>query len=211
MHATLYYIHDPMCSWCWAFRPALNQLIQSLPQSVQVKKLLGGLAPDTDEPMPQAMRQRLEETWKRIEQSVPGTRFNFDFWKSNTPRRATYPACRAMIAADEQGKGEAMLEAIQNAYYKQARNPSDNTTLIELAGEIGLDEKAFSHALSAPGTQAKLEQEIAASEALGVDSYPSLVLEIGASRWPVSIDYTRAEEMLDTIEWLIEESTSDVE
>ena len=22
---TLYYIHDPMCSWCWAFRPVLDR------------------------------------------------------------------------------------------------------------------------------------------------------------------------------------------
>ena len=28
MPKTLYYVHDPMCSWCWAFRLSLNTLIE---------------------------------------------------------------------------------------------------------------------------------------------------------------------------------------
>ena len=23
---TLYYVHDPMCSWCYAFKPTFNEL-----------------------------------------------------------------------------------------------------------------------------------------------------------------------------------------
>lgn len=197
-----------MCSWCWAFRPAFKQLLQRLPQTVQVEKLLGGLAADSDEPMPDAMRERLQQTWQRIEQSVPGTHFNFDFWQHATPRRSTYPSCRAVIAARAQGKEETMLAAIQRAYYQQARNPSDISTLIELASEIGLDTNAFSHAISDAGTQRKLEQEILRAEALGVDSYPSLVLAIDDSHWPVPVDYNDAGKMLDTIEWLLEESSA---
>jgi len=209
MGITLYYIHDPMCSWCWAFRPTLSELIQRLPANIRVEKLLGGLAADTDEPMPEAMRERLQQTWQRIEQNVPGIRFNFDFWRRTTPRRATYPACRAVIAARAQGKDEAMLEAIQRAYYQQARNPSDNATLLELATELGLDSNAFSHALGAPQTQHQLEQEILHAETLGVDSYPSLVLAVNGSHWPVPIDYTNAGNMLETIEWLLEESAAE--
>jgi putative protein-disulfide isomerase len=208
MTTTLYYVHDPMCSWCWAFRPALAQLLAQLPEGIRVEKLLGGLAPDSDTPMSAAMQERLQQTWQRIEQSVPGTRFNFDFWTRNTPRRATYPACRAMIAAREQGKEEAMLTAIQRAYYQQARNPSDTSTLLELAVEIGLDREVFARALSSPQTQIQLEREMARAEALGVDSYPSLVLAVNGSHWPVPVEYSGAEKMLDTIEWLLGESTA---
>jgi putative protein-disulfide isomerase len=197
-----------MCSWCWALRPQWQRLLAQLPQPIRVIKLLGGLAADSDEPMPEEMRERLQATWRRIEQSVPGTRFNFDFWRNTIPRRSTWPACRAVLAARAQGEGcdEAMLEAIQRAYYQQARNPSDGDTLIALAGEIGLDVEAFALALTAPATQAQLSQEMAQAEALGVDSYPGLVLAINGSRWPVSVDYNSAGNMLATIEWLLEES-----
>jgi putative protein-disulfide isomerase len=55
------------------------------------------------------------------------------------PRRSTYAACRAVIAARRQNPGyeEKMILAIQQAYYLEARNPADSHTLIELASEIG--------------------------------------------------------------------------
>lgn len=197
-----------MCSWCWALRPQWQRLVQRLPSDLRIVKLLGGLAPDTDETMPSEMRERLQATWQRIEQTVPGTRFNFAFWTSTTPRRASYPACRAVIAARAQGEGwgEAMLEAIQRAYYLQARNPSNTNTLVSLAAEIGLDVDAFSCALKAPATQALLQQEMAQAKALSVDSYPSLVLAVNGSHWLVSIDYNSAENMRETIEWLLHEA-----
>lgn len=206
MTATLYYIHDPMCSWCWAFTPALDSLLQRLPEGVQLQKLLGGLAPDTDEPMPEEMRRRLQQNWQRIEQNVPGIRFNFDFWSQTTPRRATYPACRALIAARQQGEENAMLKAIQQAYYRQARNPSERDTLLQLAGEIGLDRAAFARTLDSEQTRQQLEAEMAQAESLGVDSYPSLVLAIGDSHWPVPVDYTRPDNMLETIAWMLQEA-----
>ncbi len=131
MSATLYYVHDPMCSWCYAFGPVLAQLQQQLPDSVKLERLLGGLAPDTDTPMEQPMRERLEATWQRIEKSVPGTTFNFDFWRNCTPYRTTYNSCRAVIAAMQQGAeyDAKMTSAIQRAYYQQARNPSLLETL----------------------------------------------------------------------------------
>jgi putative protein-disulfide isomerase len=206
MAATLFYVHDPMCSWCWAFGPTLSRLVQRLPAEVAMVKLLGGLAPDTDEPMPEAMRERLQQTWQMIEQTVPGTRFNYAFWHNNTPRRATYPACRAVLAARAQQSDEAMLEAIQKAYYQEARNPSDSAILEQLAGEIGLDRAAFCEALNSPRIQQQLEKEMAQAEALGVDSYPSLVLQVGNHHWPVPVDYLNEEAMLANIEWMLEEA-----
>ena len=93
--------------------------------------MLGGLAKDSDEPMPTQTRSYVIENWRRIEQTVPGTVFNYDFWQSCQPRRSTYPACRAVIAARQQGDpadklDRAMAEAIQDAYYRRARNLSDN-------------------------------------------------------------------------------------
>jgi putative protein-disulfide isomerase len=207
MRHTLTYIHDPMCSWCYAFGPVWAQLQAALPPSVKVERLLGGLAPDSSTPMDAALRQRLEATWQRIEKSVPGTRFNFAFWQACTPYRSTYPSCRAVIAARAQDPEyeEAMLKAIQRAYYQQARNPSLAEILIELAGEIGLDSGAFAAALQAPATEAALQQEMALARQLGADAYPALVLSVNGSRWPVAIDYNDAAPMLDTIGFLLEE------
>lgn len=205
MNHTLYYIHDPMCSWCYAFAPVLAQLQQGLPQSVTVERLLGGLAPDNDVPMDPAMRERLEATWHRIETNVPDTHFNFDFWRNCTPYRSTYPSCRAVIAAMQQGAeyDEKMTKAIQQAYYQQERNPSLIETLVNIAGEIGLDRERFEQALSSDEVEQELQRQIGFAREIGAESYPALILAVNSSRWPVGIDYNDAAPMLDTIDFLL--------
>src|SRR5512137_1547309 len=88
----LLYFLDPMCSWCWAFRPALKVVESRLPASIKLVRVLGGLAPDTDEPMPQELRDKLQNIWRTIQVKVPGTAFNFRYWDGCTPRRSTYRA-----------------------------------------------------------------------------------------------------------------------
>lgn len=201
----LIYIHDPMCSWCWGFRPTFEQLCARLPACIGVTRLLGGLAPDSELPMPAAMQASLQETWRRIQQRIPGTRFNFDFWRACQPRRSTWPACRAVIAARtlDPSLEDPMVLAIQHAYYLEARNPSEVTTLTRLAEGLGLDGAAFAALLNAAPTQAMLAQEIALARQIGADSFPSLRLRNGHSYWPVPVNYTEVEAMLETIQALI--------
>lgn len=196
--AVLNYAHDPMCSWCRGFGPVLRELEARLPSSVRMRRLLGGLAEDTDEPMPAEQQQRIQATWRRIEQRIPGMHFNHDFWIRCQPRRSTRAACRAVIAARAQGESfdRAMTRAIQEAYYLQARNPSDTATLVELAAELGLDVPAFRAALNSDATVQQLAREMAQCDHLDVGSFPALVLETGETRWPVPVDYLDAAPML---------------
>lgn len=53
----LYYVYDPMCSWCWGYAPTWHKLKAALEGSgVMVKYQLGGLAADSNEPMPLEMQ-----------------------------------------------------------------------------------------------------------------------------------------------------------
>jgi putative protein-disulfide isomerase len=198
----LYYIHDPMCSWCWAFRPTWARIVKDLPAAVTTERVLGGLAPDTCDPMPAPMRAYLQQTWRRIQQVVPGTPFNFNFWTRCQPRRSTYPACRAVIAAMRQGieYEEPMILAIQQAYYLQARNPSDEDTLIELAAELGLATTRFIADLNSLSTQAGLARQIAFAQHLGAQGFPSLILmQPGGDPQRLSFDYNDATVVLDQL------------
>jgi putative protein-disulfide isomerase len=176
--AELIVAHDPMCSWCWAFSRTLQSIEDALPDNVSSTFLLGGLAPDSDEPMPAAMQQHLAGVWKQIESHVPGTEFNHDFWTKCAPRRSTWPACRAMIAAQAQRPDGArqMSKAIQHAYYLQARNPSDDDTLIALADDLKLDTERFAADLHSAETKAAHQQQMQQCQQLGIQGYPSMVL-----------------------------------
>ena len=186
--AILYHVHDPMCSWCWGFRRVWDQLRESLPESVKVANVVGGLAADNDDPMPLEQQKTISGYWSDVAEQT-GAQFNFDFWKVCQPRRSTYPACRAVLAAAIQQAEQAMIDAIQQAYYLRAMNTSDNSTLITLAKEIGLDAERFAADLISPAIQAELEKNFALRQKIGVYSFPSLVLAQGEVFSPIAVDY----------------------
>ncbi len=206
---TLYYFHDPMCSWCWGFRPAAQELFARIPDNVKRVNVLGGLAPDSDEPMGVTMRNKVIGHWHRIE-SLIGTRFNYDFWKKCTPMRSTYPACRAVIAASEQGREEQMILAIQRAYYLEARNPSELKTLWSLAKQTGLDVEMFKQTMEARTTERELQRQISFARSLNIAGFPSLVFEDGDKRRLLTVDYLSYKTTLAEVRQLAGVSEQDV-
>lgn len=202
MSATLYYVHDPMCSWCWGFKPALDELLAGLPDSVQVQRILGGLAPDNDQPMPDAMQQMLQQTWQQIQASIPGTVFNYDFWTRNQPRRSTWPSCRAVLAARQQDDAfeVPMILAIQQAYYLHARNPSETQTLVSIAEEIGCDATLFAEYLHSDAAHKELEAQRQMAQRLQAHGFPSLIYRNDRDQlYAIPVNYNQPAVMLQQI------------
>lgn len=82
-----------------------------------------------------------------------------------------------------------MILAVQQAYYLQARSPSDDDTLIALAGKLGLDTQKFANELHSEPTRQTLESEIALGIHMGARGFPSLVLESGGTYRLLPYDY----------------------
>jgi len=201
---TLYYAHDPMCSFCWAFRPTWTEVqtrFKSSHPQIQIRYLLGGLAPDSDESMPEDIRNKVRGAWRYIETHIPGTRFNHDFWETQQPRRSTYPSCRAvyavkMLAPDLE---DTMIQAIQKSYYLNAQNPSNANTLIDCASSIGLDVDTFIASFESPQCDSGFHEEMAFSRSIGISSFPSIVLAKGASRFNVPVEYNNADILIESL------------
>ena len=186
--AKLIYVYDPMCSWCWGYRETWLKLKAALGDKLTIEYKVGGLAPDSDELMPIDMQQFLQQTWQRIEQQL-GTPFNHEFWHLAQPRRSTYPACRAVLVARQYNKEHEMLYAIQKAYYLNAQNPSDISTLANLAEQIGLDKTAFINDIQSDAINVLLMAEINAARSLPIQGFPSLVLENKGEYHVIPVNY----------------------
>jgi putative protein-disulfide isomerase len=200
----LYYVVDPMCSWCYGFSPEFDKIAESLSEDIELLYIMGGLAPDSDEPMSESTKQYIRHHWETVASNT-GTKFNYDFWSRGEPKRSTYPACRAVIAAGFQGEENKpkMLKAIQKAYYQQARNPSENQTLIEVAAEIGLDQDLFTNDLTSPGVEQLLHEDFRFKNLLGVQGFPTVVLADGDKYFALTIGYTKAEVVLQRLQMVV--------
>ena len=197
----LYYVTDPMCSWCWGFHPVIEEISGMLPEGAAIRYIMGGLAKDSDEPMSEEMKAYVQENWMQVAERT-GASFNWDFWTKCTPRRSTYPACRAVLAAVAQNTamGPPLFNAIQRAYYLEARNPSDAATLIALAGEVGLDVARFSIDLVSPETDQRLQKDFELRRSLHADKFPSLLLERNDDLMWLAYGYEQPDVVLGTLE-----------
>ena len=182
------YVHDPMCSWCWAHQREWDKLEAELEGLVTVQHIVGGLAPDSDEPMPQTQQDAISGYWQKIHNML-GVEFNFDFWTNNEPRRSTYPACRAVIAAQLQDAEKPMIRALQEAYYLRALNPSNTSTHLQLAEELGLDVSKFEEDLTSQALQKRFEAELQYAHSLPIQGFPSMVLIHDQKAYTVPLDY----------------------
>jgi putative protein-disulfide isomerase len=170
-----------MCSWCWGFRATIEAVHDQCegsdaPGDLKIEYVMGGLAPDSDELMPAETQAYVQDQWRKVTAET-GAAFNWDFWETCSPRRSTYPACRAVIAAERQGSGRAMFEAIQKAYYQEARNPSDLSTLGALAAELALDQDAFDRDIVSDRVESDLQAGFEVRRSLRANEFPSLILQ----------------------------------
>lgn len=202
--ATLYFVHDPMCSWCWGFNHNWQVIKKALPNTVRVQRIVGGLAPDCDEPMPMPMREKLQQIWQQVSETT-GASFNYDFWHHNTPYRSTYPACRALICANNQDKEEAMVSAIQQAYYQKAQNVSLLAVLIDCAKEIACDVKRFKKDMQDEATEIEFRRQLAFARSIGGNSFPSLFLQRHDNQKVVALplSYTDSDVIMNAINQIL--------
>ena len=205
----LYYVHDPMCSWCWAFQKVWPTVFSTFEDSLEVEYLAGGLAPDSNEPMPQEMQNTITSYWKNIQRKVPGTEFNFDFWQQCQPRRSTYPACRAVLAIKQidSTKEHLMINEIQKAYYLKAENPSDVKTLINCAKRIGVEEQNFENVLTSKVVDSLFIKQMSLARSMQANGFPSLILRMDKTILPIYIDYNDANVMVEQIKKSVDLST----
>ncbi len=195
----LIYVHDPMCSWCWGYKPTWQKLESALANILPIEYRIGGLAADSDQPMSADMQLQLQAIWQKISSQL-GTEFNFGFWQECQPRRSTYPSCRAALIARGFNKEPQMIAAIQQAYYLKAQNPSDEDVLIKLSEKIGLDASLFAQYLHSNELKRRFDDELNYVRSLPIQGFPSLVLIRNNRAYPIAINYTDWQQTLSEIQ-----------
>lgn len=190
------YVMDPMCSWCYGFQPELERFLDQFPLT-KVDWVMGGLAPDNNQPMDDELKQSIASYWHQIEQNTQVS-FNHDFWTLNTPYRSTYPACRAVIAAEgliEDGT-EKMVKAIQSAYYLEAKNPSLEETLLGCASSLDLDEHQFLECFKSEETEKAFQQHLHITQQLQVRGFPALFyIDEGNQAYPLALGFCQTQDL----------------
>ncbi|MEG1280603.1 MAG: DsbA family protein [Comamonas sp.] len=199
MTATLHYIFDPLCGWCYAAAPLVHAAAQ-LP-GLQIVLHGGGMMTDTS-------RRQITSDWRnyvlphddRIAQMTGqefGTAYRDGLLNAVGVWLDSAPPTTAILAAEQlAGKGLPMLGLLQKAHYVRGLHISELPVLTNLAGELGLEGTAFSAAygqLQGFTTQQHIDQSRRMLQASGAQGFPTLLVQ----RTP-----DEALQRIDVSEWL---------
>lgn len=100
-----------------------------------------------------------------------GLTYNFDDMQHTN----TFDAHCVAKFAGKQGKGKEMTERLLHAYFTESKLISDHTTLIELAGEVGLDVNKTANVLKSDMYATHVREDEEQARQIGVQGVPFFV------------------------------------
>jgi putative protein-disulfide isomerase len=193
--ATLHYIYDPLCGWCYGAAP----LVAAARRIMSVIGHAGGMMTGTNrKQVSPALRSYVMPHDHRIAE-ITGQPFGDAYFNGllldQTALFDSAQPISAILAADAiDGSGLDMLGRLQVAHYVEGRRIADADVLNAVALELGLDVAVFSMQRQRITDEA-LPSHIAASRRLlaqvGGHGFPTFVLEQKGHM-----------EVLDTGRWL---------
>lgn len=196
----LIFAGDPMCSWCYGFGKELAELTARHP-GLPLHILVGGVRAGATDLLDDAGKQFRLTHWARVEEAS-GLPFNRDAFVA---RRDfvydTEPVCRAVVAAQRLAPAAdqlAVFRALQQAFYVDGLDTTDGDVLAvaavaELARQgVPLAAGTFRAEWDGQAAIAATAGQFAQVRAMGIRSFPALLLEIDGDMVEISPGYAPA-------------------
>ncbi|WP_418132641.1 DsbA family protein [Variovorax sp. 375MFSha3.1] len=181
--ATLHYIFDPLCGWCYAAAPLVDAA-REVP-GLKVEFHGGGM-------MTGANRRPITPQWRdyvlphdhRIAEMTGqpfGERYFEGLLRETGAVMDSEPPTTAVLAAESlrPGGGLDMIHALQRAHYVDGRRIADVKVLKAVAAELGFDAQAFASAFerqSGEATSRHIAESRQFLQRAGGQGFPTFVL-----------------------------------
>ncbi|TYB81173.1 protein-disulfide isomerase [Maritimibacter fusiformis] len=195
--AQVYYVGDPMCSWCWGMSPEIEVLAaHCVEQGLGFRLVMGGLRAGGGDPWNAAFRDFLRQEWTHIAART-GQPFGFRLLERSAFSYDTEPACRAVVTArelfgeapDASHRELAFFAAVQRKIYVEGEDPKEPGFYRDICTATGLDPAEFEKSFSSPEAVAATQREFQLARQLGVRGFPTVMLQTTAGLHEISVGY----------------------
>ncbi|MDJ1370728.1 DsbA family protein [Gulosibacter molinativorax] len=173
------YAFDAYCGWCYGFSPALREFAAQNADRIDLKVLSGGLF-SGPRAQPIEAYPHIPGANERIAE-LTGVAFGDDYQRvleDGTRVMDSTDAATGLVALRKQAPDRELelASALQSAWYMDGADLSDVETYRTIATDLGLDADATEAAYRDPASREEAEREFRELRALGIDSYPTLLL-----------------------------------
>lgn len=174
----LWYIADPMCSWCWGFAPVIEAIRWNYCNFLKIELVLGGLRPGTKQTIAPVLREEILHHWKAVERAT-GQSFRFEGAMSEGFIYDTEPASRGVVAMSLINPEIIFpfFESTQFAFYAEQKDVTKPEILAQLAADIGIDAKSFLRVFESDEAKNQTSIHFDKARRWGVFSFPTVIVQ----------------------------------
>lgn len=193
----VFYIGDPMCSWCWGMSPEIEALATHCADNgVGFRLVMGGLRAGGGDPWNAAFRDFLRQEWTHIAVQT-GQPFGYRLLERSAFSYDTEPACRALVTARGLfGQGQdairrelAFFAAVQWKFYVEGEDPKEPAFYRDICIATGIDPEHFENSFASPEAVAATQREFRLARQLGVRGFPTVMLQTATGLHEISVGY----------------------
>ncbi len=200
---TLWYIADPMCSWCWGFAPIIKEIRLNYSKNLKIELMMGGLR-SGKLAMASGQRAKILNHWKAVNERT-GQPFSFEGAMPEGFIYDTEPSCRGIVAMSliNPSLVFTLLESMQFGFYVEQKDVTNPKVLAQLAGKIGVDMDLYLQAFESDEVKNKVSNHFDKVRQWGVNSFPTIAVQNAAGYSVLNRGYCLPDELFQKIDgWL---------
>jgi predicted DsbA family dithiol-disulfide isomerase len=179
---------DVVCPWCYVGKRRFEKALANFDQRGHVEVVhrsfqlnpaapLGETSPRRASLMVKygLSEQQVDAMNARMEQTAAEEGLHYDLAGGVTGN--TIDAHRLLQLAHDRGRQDEVIERLYRAYFTEKRSLFDHDSLVELAGEAGLDRDEVRRMLASHDYADAVERDINEARRLGVTGVPFFVID----------------------------------
>ncbi|GAA5036218.1 DsbA family protein [Marivirga lumbricoides] len=205
--AKLFYFYDPLCGWCFGFSPVIKALEEKFKKEIEFEAISGGMIlGDRVKPL-SSMHSYLRDAMPRLEE-MTGVKFGksyMEIFEEGSIALNSETPCIAMTVFKSMSSASSIqfASALQNELYVHGKDLNKLENYQSLASAFNLEWEVFSEKMNSDLYKTKTYQEFTTAQEMGINGFPSVVLQVGDKGYLIARGYRSQEEMEAVINEII--------
>ncbi|MDD2448772.1 MAG: DsbA family protein [Sulfurimonas sp.] len=181
--AELFYVGDPMCSWCWGMSEELKKIQEfCTKEGIKFSVVLGGLRVGGGDKWNEEFKGFLKNEWQNIHKRT-NQKFVYSLFDLKEFNYDTLPACLSVYIVKKILKGKddnsstvlGFFSKIQEKFYAKGLDPTKLEFYHGICKEQGIEIDEFEKYFNSKEIRKELENDFALAGKLGARGMPSLI------------------------------------
>lgn len=205
--ATILYVTDPLCGWCYGFSPVMVRMHEEHPE-YNYRVTPGGMITGSRVQPVSAMADYILGAYKRVEEYT-GVTFGepyLDMLRDGKEISNSEPPCRALhLFADMQPHNAIpFAHALQYKIFKKGKSWNSDATYRELAQQFGIEADAFIPFWHSEDAKYETQQDFQWVQAAGITGFPCVIVDRGDGLFMASQGYRAYDDLVAVIQKIID-------